>query len=304
MWRAGVLFLAFFARAQDVLQVADFTTPDVPNTRIIGGNNTSIEKYPYTVQILYDSQLSCGGALITSRHVLTAAHCFVASNGKIVSPRYFTVRAGSTYLDRGGNVYSVSAITVHGSYNTPVRSNDIAIVTLSKAVNFTSSVRSAVIASPGAVVPDNGSVVAVGWGRTTLDGPESQVLQAVEVFKVSQQECSKRYDELHQSTNSPFPVTDGMICAGLLDVGGKDACQGDSGGPLIHRGVVVGLSSWGYSCAQPYFPGVYTRVATYATWINSTINNSGYRHFLADVSLLITLLLTVSSLFTVSLFFS
>lgn len=62
-----------------------------------------------------------------------------------------------------------------------------------------------------------------------------------------------------------------MLCSGWLDVGGRDQCQGDSGGPLIHNNVVVGVCSWGHSCAQPRYPGVNTRVSRYTAWIQATV---------------------------------
>ena len=54
-----------------------------------------------------------------------------------------------------------------------------------------------------------------------------------------------------------------QICASAP---GRDSCQGDSGGPLV-AGVVegtprlVGVTSFGFGCALPAFPGVYARVA-------------------------------------------
>ena len=60
----------------------------------------------------------------------------------------------------------------------------------------------------------------------------------------------------------------GMFCAGELGIGGKDACQGDSGGPIMRQGECVGATSWGYGCAYPEYPGVYTDVANYRNWVD------------------------------------
>ena len=69
------------------------------------------------------------------------------------------------------------------------------------------------------------------------------------------------------------------ICAGYA-AGGTDTCQGDSGGPMFRRGannawVQVGITSWGYGCARPNYPGVYTQVSTFASAIASAAASLG-----------------------------
>lgn len=84
-------------------------------------------------------------------------------------------------------------------------------------------------------------------------------MRAAVVPIYNQEKCAKAYKNIGT-------ITDRMICAGF-DKGGKDACQGDSGGPLVTNNVLVGVVSWGYGCAVPNFPGVYSRVASVRHWI-------------------------------------
>ena len=61
-----------------------------------------------------------------------------------------------------------------------------------------------------------------------------------------------------------------MVCAGFNN-GGYDSCQGDSGGPLIMTNSdgeyeLIGIVSWGYGCAEPGYPGVYSKIHSRLNW--------------------------------------
>ena len=49
--------------------------PGLIPDRIIGGTTANPHQYPFQVALMYLDYFFCGGALITMKHVLTAAHC-------------------------------------------------------------------------------------------------------------------------------------------------------------------------------------------------------------------------------------
>ncbi|EDW34743.1 GL12829 [Drosophila persimilis] len=112
-----------------------------------------------------------------------------------------------------------------------------------------------------------------GWGASKHQGPTSQVLRDAQVPIVARQSCELSYKSVFRFVQ----FSDKVICAGSSSV---DACQGDSGGPLMmpqlegsgYRFYLLGLVSFGYECARPNFPGVYTRVASYVPWIRQQIS--------------------------------
>lgn len=222
--------------------------------RIIGGVEvTNTGAYPWFVTA---KDLRCGGCLISSRHVLTAAHC----------KRYFVSPVTVGYLcDEDNNcgqhseVIDIARRHTHPNHTWP--SLDLMIVELQNESTI----------SPIPVDQDSSSLNytpekvlwAAGTGLTK-EGDISSLpsqLREVDVKYVSQTECNKRYDG---------DIDESMICA--ADVG-KDSCQGDSGGPLLDKenGVLVGVSSWGTGCADQRYPGVYARVSGQWPWIKKTV---------------------------------
>ncbi|KAJ8376978.1 hypothetical protein SKAU_G00075580 [Synaphobranchus kaupii] len=86
------------------------------------------------------------------------------------------------------------------------------------------------------------------------------LLQCLDVPIVDPVACENSY---------PGMITRTMVCAGYMD-GGRDVCNGDSGSPLVCLGELQGLV-WGMGCAQPNYPGVYTKVCEFHQWIKETI---------------------------------
>ncbi|PZC81892.1 hypothetical protein B5X24_HaOG200392 [Helicoverpa armigera] len=299
MWCVTLLLIAVAScNAESFeLKTAELSSQSV--SRIVGGVETTVERYPFMVQVLYNGQFYCGGSLLTSRHVLSASHCFVNEYGYVLPAILFTIRMGTTYLNTGGSLHQVSTVIVHESFNNPSRDNDVAVAVLSTAATLSPSVQFAVLGPRGQELPDNTSLTAVGWGLTNVNNTmASTVLNEVTILKVNRSVCEARYRLLEEIYSVPFPVTNGMICAGILDVGGKDVCNGDSGGPLLYGNLLVGVTSWGWGCAEPTWPGVYARVANYTDWIEATIQqyNSATIGRVGAITLLTPLLFLIINL--------
>ncbi|KAL0819193.1 hypothetical protein ABMA28_008445 [Loxostege sticticalis] len=236
--------------------------------RIIGGFPTTIDRYPSLVQVEFRSLFaqtwsqSCAANILNEKYVLSAAHCFF---GLFYSPALRRIRAGTTYRNSGGSIVEVEREFNHPTFGQNGADGDITVVRLAGyGLEFNPVIKPVYVVHPQSVIPDNQPVIHAGWGTTEL-GTASDVLRDVTVFTVNREICRERYAKLEE----PLPITENMICAGLLDVGGRDACQGDSGGPLYFGNTLIGVVSFGEGCANATFPGVSTSVGPYVQWIQT-----------------------------------
>lgn len=193
---------------------------------------------------------------IGSRWVLTAAHCTYTSNATDLE-----VRVGSSNHRIGGTLVDVKQIIQHENFNRFTIDFDYALLELTHALPSNHKKIKAVNLPQQNDELENGSKCLVsGWGDTRNAEISRVVLRAATVPYVDHEICSLAYADFGG-------MTEQMICAGYIIEGGRDACQGDSGGPLVINSTVYGIVSWGFNCAEPSYPGVYSKVSVIREWI-------------------------------------
>uniref|UniRef100_A0A3B4AG09 Uncharacterized protein n=1 Tax=Periophthalmus magnuspinnatus TaxID=409849 RepID=A0A3B4AG09_9GOBI len=228
------------------------------STRIVGGNMSRAGQFPWQVSLQYKGEHICGGSIITSKWVLTAAHCVYGFS----NPVEWGVYVGITELPGyGTQALEVERIIYHARYRGKLN-YDIALMKLRQPLAF--NVEPICLPNHGEVYVEGTMCWISGWGATEDEGESSVVLRSALVPLISTKVCT-------QPDVYPGLISPGMICAGYLE-GGVDSCQGDSGGPLACPSdsslwKLVGATSWGMGCAKPNRPGVYTRITQSLSWI-------------------------------------
>ncbi|XP_044019359.1 serine protease 27-like [Aphidius gifuensis] len=220
--------------------------------RIVGGSDAQKGQYPFIVSIQKSLSHFCGGSIINSKWILTAAHCV-----KGQSPFDFNIVAGVTSLKEGGKIYKSDFLQWHESFSMTFIKNDIGLIRLTTDIEYNENVKPIALPTNNFYQVEY-SVTLIGWGTTKTWGKVPDKLQHIQLKTVSQLKCKLKHLFARKTT----------ICT--LTKRGEGACHGDSGGPLVADNTLIGIVSYGLPCARG-IPDVFTRVWSYVDWINETM---------------------------------
>lgn len=254
---------------------------------IIGGSVATANSFPFHVLIHITGsdgwKRSCGGALLNTRWVITAAHC--VSNSPTAIQMYFGVHQVTE--PTGSKNVAVTPASYQNIRNvSPINNStlvinpnfdpwsvppygDLALLKTDAALAPTSKI------APIALAPStiSGSTYATGWGATDPDDEDQTFAPALKVAELPIRSSS--------SCNNSTLIRDigaQEICAGYAKNANpfKATCHGDSGGPFFRQSGstrdLVGVTSWGSLTCDDYSVFAQVNSGTTRTWINSVIS--------------------------------
>jgi len=226
----------------------------------------------------------CGAVVIGKRHALTAAHCvsnlYKNDRLKQLDALYCNCRSPWEVDDQGfGNagwnftIAEVKRVTEHPSRKIgAAQPHDIAVIELAKDLD--DFFQPLPIGNPGFFESLRGGQIAnaIGIGLESYHAKKlATKTQEASLPLVSNKDC--------QEAMAGYEIDDGMCCAG--GDGHGDTCTGDSGGPLVLKNgteaTLIGLSSWGVECNTKGYPGVFTRVSSYVSWLEQDFKIDGLK---------------------------
>jgi secreted trypsin-like serine protease len=266
MIKIFVLALIAISRAESELETVSLDLEILPESskipRIVNGQTASTNQFPHQA-LVYISTIQgtyqCGGSLISSEWVLSAAHC-------ITGARAIKILLGS--VDRNAMTIQRNGVQAHrpSTYNPTTLKDDISLIKIDNPVATQSNVRPISLPTRAQALNTyvNTVLTVSGFGLTT-ENAVSTNLQYTTVIGISNAECRGIFGSLVESS---------ILCTRGFPNLNQGSCSGDSGGPLIigqgTAATLVGIVSFGaaQSCVQG-FPQGFTRVGHYLNYINS-----------------------------------
>ncbi|GAB0096889.1 Arginyl tRNA synthetase N-terminal domain [Sergentomyia squamirostris] len=231
------------------------------NGYILGGNIANAGQFPETVALLFSLPMAhafCGGTLISSRYILTSAHCGGLSNSGVAILGAQEVQNVNEF---GQVRMTFQRIVRHPLFNPDTFANDLALVELDHDVAFTWRIAAARLPTVRNINSNwfNQRTLVSGWGsRKNTISTQHRYIRAQVMARIS---CTLNYPGLFHQTSLCTPGNE------------RSPCQGDSGAGLSiietdGQKTTIGILSFGsgLGCFSGR-PAVYTNVAPYLTWI-------------------------------------
>ena len=249
--------------------VVSWSAPDVTPRIFNGQDAASAPSYMAFIAVIPNETGQggqCGASLITSRWLLTAAHCveFYVEGQYTIQ----VIMGAADITSDTADVFGVDTVVVHPDYNDDLGgafAADLALLRLDRdatGYNPLPILNGAALAN----LPDLSSATIYGWGLTANSDVPPETLQVADVDYLSVDACNEREPWDGQVQEDSVCSVDAL----------SGVCSGDSGGPLVvnREGTeyLIGVASYVAVDATTGncivgTPDVYMSPAYYYGWI-------------------------------------
>jgi Trypsin len=212
---------------------AGATRQQLAHPAIVGGSEISIVQAPWQVAVeavipeeTGASSILCGGSILDSSHILTAAHCvFDSKTGHLIAAEDFTVYAGTADLaavEAGEQERAVTGVRAHPYYvyapvsGGGVAPDDVAVLTLRQPLALGLAAATIPLLSAGLGAQEGTAVNLTGFGRQNPEAEVNGKLYSLAMTVGYSRECGGENDAVLLCAKSPSGTP----------------CNGDSGSAL------------------------------------------------------------------------
>lgn len=272
-----ILTFIFLLRKTYSFEV-DYKFDEKVDERIIGGVDAKIVDFPHHVVIEEHSQIllipywryHCGGSIISSIHILTAAHCVERENRIITGVE----KQPWTYVYDTKDIYYVEKIYRHEEFFVEnIGLNDIGIIRLKRHITYSEKVSSGLIYTKKQLVENDtnfpGYFISIGYGQTQTIWNDYFYYTLKKAKLVSE----FKYHYFNHSTPPYHSLIVNIITKPMVEnLESGRSFFGDSGGSLIvqlnNKNYLVGICSRGDIDGEFI---IFTRITYYFEWIYNQI---------------------------------
>ncbi|XP_011346667.1 chymotrypsin-like protease CTRL-1 [Ooceraea biroi] len=239
---------------------------------LIRDNVNALGSYPFVARIGFintvtgETKYSCNGVIVNERTVLTTATCALAKSDRyklcsVLIGEYNTESdpdCDKLFCGHQATSHDVSYVIKHPDYDVASFSNNVALLRLKKAIEYTATAQPICFIPEDRYVSLGSTCTVVGWGKLSGQKAQPTTQQSLQLRLVPKQQCS---DYLSQGLSVE-------LCA----KGSCEPCTGYSGSPLLYKYAdmyfLVGILSYGSSCdSSTVSPSAFVNVQRYTRWI-------------------------------------